>query len=426
MVKNNVIADAPKAAEFFMRADGADNKATQWMLEAYDRFAGVNNVKWNRLATQGYNTQAWADKYKDNASGSAEPWATLWAPLYDYVNLSDKAALDLTYGALNATAGFYSALYGTAPYAGTKEALGYWAYTRAPSAANGADNLNKFEDNVLVKAGAYGGRAHAQRNYSNASDFGIFTGGSAIGAAEKPKAADFKLTPDGLAAVRSAAAQFADINDEIDKIGLIPLNQQGALPGGREPGVSDASLRLSGQGRKLTADYTYSDPDGVKAGAMKYVWYQSDAAGGTYTKISGKQDKELILTQALNGKYIKCEVTPYNANALYGDSTASNPFQAPEAPAAEITRITTNGSDKASVSYTAGQIGDRLIAAFYGAGKLLGVKIHPIERAEGEFSNIEIYAGADKITCMIWSGFAAVSPRRQSETLVKSGTWPTS
>lgn len=61
-------------------------------------------------------------------------------------------------------------------------------------------------------------------------------------------------------------------------------------------------------GQTLRVDYRYEGA--FPEGQSKVIWYQADDAEGSYSVIEGENKKELLLTESLQGKYIKAAVVP--------------------------------------------------------------------------------------------------------------------
>ena len=139
---------------------------------------------------------------------------------------------------------------------------------------------------------------------------------------------DFTLTSEGMQAIKNAGLTFEEI--PFEKMGLYDytLNGETKSVGGQKPAAKQAMV--GGEimaGRVITAQYDYSDPDGDREGASKIVWYAAESETGAYTKISGKEGRELPLDNSLNGKFVRYEVTPCDSNMLYGETVTSEAVQ---------------------------------------------------------------------------------------------------
>lgn len=79
-------------------------------------------------------------------------------------------------------------------------------------------------------------------------------------------------------------------------------------------------------GQILTGSYTFTDSDegqGGKEGVTTFRWLSADTAEGEYTAIEGETSKTLALTDELNGKYVKLEVTPVDGYGKAGEAVTS-------------------------------------------------------------------------------------------------------
>ncbi len=78
-------------------------------------------------------------------------------------------------------------------------------------------------------------------------------------------------------------------------------------------------------GLSLTGTYTFTDPDeGQTEGNSSYRWLVSDTKDGEYTAIENENSTLLTLTDELEGKYIKFEVTPIDNYGLSGEAFVSD------------------------------------------------------------------------------------------------------
>ena len=79
-------------------------------------------------------------------------------------------------------------------------------------------------------------------------------------------------------------------------------------------------------GQILTGSYTFADIDegqGGKEGVTTFRWLSADAIDGEYTAIEGETGKTLALTDELDGKYIKFEVTPVDGYGKAGETVTT-------------------------------------------------------------------------------------------------------
>ncbi|MEQ2443077.1 S-layer homology domain-containing protein [Pseudoflavonifractor sp. CLA-AP-H29] len=79
-------------------------------------------------------------------------------------------------------------------------------------------------------------------------------------------------------------------------------------------------------GQILTGSYTFTDTDegqGGKEGVTAFRWLSADAIDGEYTAIEGETGKTLALTDDLDGKYIKFEVTPVDGYGKAGETVTT-------------------------------------------------------------------------------------------------------
>ncbi len=93
-------------------------------------------------------------------------------------------------------------------------------------------------------------------------------------------------------------------------------------------------------GQQIIADYAFSSETETE-GVSIYEWYVSDTADGEFTKIEDESFKELDITDAIYGKYIKFVVTPVSNTGLVGLAKESNVISPEKAPVAENLRLST-------------------------------------------------------------------------------------
>ncbi len=114
-----------------------------------------------------------------------------------------------------------------------------------------------------------------------------------------------------------------------------------------KPVASDVTV--SGQwyiGGKVAGAYVYSDINEDEENGSTYRWLIADTEDGVYTDIEGQTSNELILTSAMQDKYIKFAVTPANSGEFgdKGEEVISQPHLGPVKPQAKDIKITQNGS----------------------------------------------------------------------------------
>ena len=195
---------------------------------------------------------------------------------------------------------------------------------------------NVFQNNVAIKV---------EETWKNSS--GIAFSGSGVGnagyAARDDKlpsgesmfvdyGKDFQLTEAGLAAVREKIPDFENI--DTSKIGLQPYLDNGVerYVGGRVPSASNATVSGTGETwDTVEAAYTFTDPDGDEEGVSEIVWYISSRENGTYTRLSGKQGKRLMIDPSYAEQYIRYEIKPYDSQGVYGETVTSATIRLPKA-----------------------------------------------------------------------------------------------
>ncbi len=86
-------------------------------------------------------------------------------------------------------------------------------------------------------------------------------------------------------------------------------------------------VQIEGQatsGTTLIGSYSYFDADvGQEEGTPKFHWLSSDSQDGIYTPIEGEDTKSLTLSDDMENKYIKFEVTPMDTYGLKGEQARS-------------------------------------------------------------------------------------------------------
>ena len=97
-------------------------------------------------------------------------------------------------------------------------------------------------------------------------------------------------------------------------------------------GVSNLSAKLGNEPHvkgMLEVNYEFNDPDGDSEGDTKYQWYASETIDGEYVPIEGIRTRTVILLDQYVGKYLKCEVIPADCYGNVGESSMSDPTEAP-------------------------------------------------------------------------------------------------
>ncbi|MDY4976758.1 MAG: S-layer homology domain-containing protein, partial [Clostridia bacterium] len=290
-IHNNLFIDAPTAVYFqnwnyavpaFGNKALPGRKQGRWFAYVQDMIEGTNYM-WNRLVV---DTDFESDTFKSHYQD------TLWAPFWNHMNSEiHEQAVRLH-------------------QAGDTEGLYNLAVQYAP------ENSNVFENNVTVKVDTdllphMNTSSSDEDNYN--LDEAVLPSGEAMFA---NYGTDFTLTKAGLAEIQKNLPDFEDI--PFDKMGLL------TQVGGSEPSASN--LRLSGvavPGGRLSASFDYSDPDGDHQGASKITWYIGDSADGEFQLLSGKQGSEILLDDSYAGRYIRCQVVPYDDTMLYGEAVTS-------------------------------------------------------------------------------------------------------
>lgn len=287
LLKNNIFVDAPSAAYFqpWNEAYSGD-KQGRWWLYVQDAYTNPQNI-WKKMKTEvDFESETYVSHYKD----------TIW----DY--LTDDFSTDL----YNKTQEYYKTNNTTE--------LQKLVNANAPA------KTNQFKSNVAVAVNQVLSRA----DIANVTESNTYQAASDKLASGKSMfvdyGRDFTLTDEGLAEVRKTIADFENV----------PFSQMGLKTqvGGNEPSVSEPKINgVPEEGNVVTASYAYSDPDNDPEGASRIVWYIADQANGTYTRILGKQGKDLLIDKSYAKRYIKYEVIPYDRHMLYGDPVWSEPVQ---------------------------------------------------------------------------------------------------
>ncbi|WP_394925573.1 LamG-like jellyroll fold domain-containing protein [uncultured Robinsoniella sp.] len=112
----------------------------------------------------------------------------------------------------------------------------------------------------------------------------------------------------------------------------VPSAGNNQVPEAVTHGVLNRSQKLGSEPHvkgMLEVSYDFHDPDGDSEGDTKYQWYSSDTLDGEYTPIQGIRTRTVILLDAYEGKYLKCEVTPADCYGNVGEPRMSAPTEAP-------------------------------------------------------------------------------------------------
>ena len=300
VIENNIIVDSPSAIWFQSFGAGWDN---WWLYNMDSWLKGRNGKVWDKLTKE---TNTFGDVWKEHYKGTQ--WEGYWnhgftPEMHDkLVAITDESTLRNEVKQIKES---NPNLIPTSP-------------------------TNVFRDNVAIKVEQgkpngrpYGGDAAGSSGYRN-DDHMLPSGESMF--VEYGK--DFKLTEAGLAEIRKTIPNFQNI--ETSEIGLQTYMDNGVTRyvGGRVPSASNPRINgVLSKDNYAMANYTFADPDGDTEGVSKIVWYISNSENGTYTRISGKQGKNLLLDESYVGRYIKYEVTPYDCNMLYGETIQSQPVK---------------------------------------------------------------------------------------------------
>ena len=298
-VTNNVFVDSPSAIFFqpFWLSGFAAEKQGKFWLGVYSKQQNDTMGWWDSMNAVQFESETWKNHYA----------GTQWQEFLDSFS----------------TAFYNENLKNLDPNnAEDYKKLVAFANQYAPV------QKNEFSNNVAVKMK----KGLPTMQGQNGVETNTYRADSDILPSGQPMFADygrdFTLTEAGLQAIQNAGLTFEEI--PFGRMGLhdYTLNGETKSVGGHKPSATQAMV--GGEiiaGRTITAQYTYSDQDGDKQGPSKIVWYTSDSENGTYKKIPGKEGRELLLDQSLNGKYIRYEVTPYDSNMLYGETVTSESVQ---------------------------------------------------------------------------------------------------
>ncbi|MDY6314912.1 MAG: hypothetical protein SPL89_07060, partial [Clostridia bacterium] len=249
----------------------------------------VNGSQWNKIKNFCDN-EAWKAHYKD----------TMWEPFFD--NFSAERAEKMF------------------AFANAKDFKGLTEYVKtfAPSQSN------TFDNNINVKNLAKRPEGISRtENEVVTNNYASKTGTTSSGASIfKDYGKDFSLTDEGLAEVRKTATGFKNI--DMSTIG-IDYDENCT---GYAPKATDAKLIGNpAVGGTLKATYTFTDPDGDSEGHSVIAWYAAENIDGVYTRVLGKGDREMLVSEELAGKFVKYTIIPYDRDNRYGPMVESAPVQ---------------------------------------------------------------------------------------------------
>ncbi len=191
----------------------------------------------------------------------------------------------------------------------------------APEASNLCEENVAIKTIAFTKGQPYTGNARGKKNYSAPSDI-LPSGNSMFVDYGK----DFKLTEEGLKAVRKVAPNFENIPTE--KIGLKPFIGEDGKPvfvGGIEPTTDKVHVKRNGN--VYSANYKYISPLGVKEGNSRFLWYICDTKSGEYAPINNRRDREIPVDEAMKGKFLKVSVMVQDRETLYSEPIFSAPIE---------------------------------------------------------------------------------------------------
>ena len=310
-VYHNIFVDVPSAARFDgWTSDGYSanyDGQTEYVAYNFDMtlsksgttitFDKISGSQWNKFTSVGFNDGIWAEHYK----------GTIWEPVFRIFTQENHDSLVSYLPVKNSQGEVISA--------GNPKAASYLIVSIAPK------NQNFFRDNVAVKV-KNSSVVVANGNVTRGKKY---TNDKITTADGKPLFVDyenenFRLTEEGLAEVRKTVADFPNV--DTSKIG-----PQTPVDGSR-PVASN--VKLTGDsvpGGKVNVTYNYSDADNQKEVATTYQWYAAEAADGDYELIRGEFTTEFTIPDSLQGKYIKCVVTPSDSRLLPGKAVETVPVQ---------------------------------------------------------------------------------------------------
>ena len=276
-LENNLFIDTEKAV-WFQRVPQA-----RYFLTVMDKWKDSSDQwgLWKYSEGEKYvQNEVWKEHYKD----------TQWAPFFTDFSIE---------------------LYNQIKDLDKKEnADELWAFASKHAPAD----INYFGNNVMIGAPYDNTAMITGKNYSADLD-------DASKAMFADYGTDFALTEAGLAKVQRSVPDFRPVT--MEGIGLL-TNVGGTAPAVLQPTVIN-------DGTNLLCAYQFSDADGDREGAAGINWYVSDTENGTYTMIAGRHDKVLPVDSSLIGKYVYCEITPFDENGLHGETVVTRAVKAEEA-----------------------------------------------------------------------------------------------
>ncbi len=298
-VHNNIFVDNP-CSNYFQSWVGTNfDSPTQGQYITYNYdckpsgSAGnwtfnVNGSQWNKIKNYCEN-EAWIEHYK----------GTIWEPFFS--NFSSEKAEKMF------------------AFANAKDYDGMVKYVKtfAPSQSNTFDNNVNIKNLKNRPEGiSRTGNEVVSNNYASSTD--VVNGKSIF----KDYGKDFSLTEEGLAEVRKSATGFENIDTSTIGVGYDDYCT------GYAPKAADAKIIGNpAVGGILKASYSYSDPDGDPEGHSVFVWYEAESEKGPYTRILGKGDNEILLSELQAGKFVKYTMIPYDKDNRYGKMIESAPIQ---------------------------------------------------------------------------------------------------
>ena len=108
--------------------------------------------------------------------------------------------------------------------------------------------------------------------------------------------------------------------DNINFRSVYPIPECDA-PVAKEAAVSGVNKLNS----TIGVDYTYTDPENYVEFGTTVNWYQSAREDGIYTKIQNASSKNLVISDAFAGKYIKAGIVPSNIWGVKGEELMTAP-----------------------------------------------------------------------------------------------------
>ncbi|MEQ9513405.1 MAG: BspA family leucine-rich repeat surface protein, partial [Balneola sp.] len=113
-------------------------------------------------------------------------------------------------------------------------------------------------------------------------------------------------------------------NDGTDAGTLVSSSYSEVAASNQPPSAGTVTITgTPGIGDTLTADYTYSDPEGDLESGTTFQWYvAADEVGTGLTPITGATSNTYVVTPAEEGAYIRVEVTPNDGTQQGSTSTS--------------------------------------------------------------------------------------------------------